>query len=151
MYPSVTGFELDMENNCPMKQILECFLRLTADRWQASSWNRFQAFTAFCKDQGKANMGRELQWNEFGDLESCWAIGIYDLDRWIEFVSTRYQHKIYDSQYQIQQSIIRRNEGWSTKVDPKPKTVTHESRHFDGREVKALLIFFVLNTFNMGT
>lgn len=89
MYPSVTGFELDMEDKCLIKQILECFLRLTADRWQARSWNRFEAFTSFCKDQGKVNMGRELHGNRFGDLERCCAIGIYHLDSWIEFINTR--------------------------------------------------------------
>ena len=71
MYPRITGFELDMEDKCLIKQILECFLRLNADRWQARSWNCFKAFTAFCKDQGKANMRRELNGIRFGDLVRC--------------------------------------------------------------------------------
>ena len=49
MYPSITGFELDMEEKCLIKQILECFMRLTADRWQARSWNRFEAFLEYAK------------------------------------------------------------------------------------------------------
>ena len=89
LYPSITGFELDMETKCLIKQILECFLRLTADRWQARAWNRFDAFTKFCKDQDKVNLGRELHGNRFGDLERCCAIGIYQLDSWIDFINTR--------------------------------------------------------------
>ena len=34
MYPSITGFELDKEDKSLIKQILECFLRLTADGWR---------------------------------------------------------------------------------------------------------------------
>ena len=67
MYPSITGFELDMEDKCLVKQILECFLRLTADRWQARAWNRYDAFTEFCKERGKKNLGQELHGNRFGD------------------------------------------------------------------------------------
>ena len=63
MYPTVTGFELDMENKSLIKQILECFLRLTADRWQERSWNRYDAFTKFCKDRTMLNMGQELHGN----------------------------------------------------------------------------------------
>ena len=40
LYPSVTGFELDVEDKGLIKQIMEMYLRLTADRWQARSWNR---------------------------------------------------------------------------------------------------------------
>ena len=31
MYPSIAGLELDIEDKCLIKQILECFLQLTAD------------------------------------------------------------------------------------------------------------------------
>ena len=89
MYPSITGFELDMEEKCLIKQILECFMRLTADRWQARSWNRFEAFTQYAKDHGKFNLGVELHGNRFGDLEKCCAIGVYSLELWLNFVNVR--------------------------------------------------------------
>ena len=44
MYPSVTGFEMEMEDACLVKQVLEGFLRLTANRWQARSWNKFEEY-----------------------------------------------------------------------------------------------------------
>ena len=34
MYPLITGFKLDMEDKSLIIQIIECFLRLTADRWR---------------------------------------------------------------------------------------------------------------------
>ena len=88
LYPSITGFELDMEDKSLVKQVLECYLRLTADRWQARSWNRYDAYCKFCKDQGKQNMGQELHGNRFGDLEKCCAIGIYSLETWTDFINT---------------------------------------------------------------
>ena len=87
LYPSITGFELDMEDKSLIKQILECYLRLTADRWQARSWNRYDAYSKFCKDQDKRNMGQELHGNRFGDLEKCCAIGIYSIQTWIDFIN----------------------------------------------------------------
>ena len=59
MYPSITGFELDMNDKLLPKQILECFLRLTADRWQARSWNRFEGYTKFVTELGRLNLGQE--------------------------------------------------------------------------------------------
>ena len=89
MYPSITGFELDMEDKCLVKQILECFLRLTADRWQARAWNRYDAFTEFCKERGKKNLGQELHGNRFGDLERCCAIGVDAINMWVDFINVR--------------------------------------------------------------
>ena len=89
MYPCVTGFELDMEDKCLVKQILECHLRLTADRWHARSWNWYDAYTQFCKDHGVNNLGQELHGNRFGDLGRCCAIGVYSLEMWLEFVNKR--------------------------------------------------------------
>ena len=89
MYPSITGFELDMEDKCLIKQILECFLRLTADRWQSRSWNRYDDFTKFARDRNQLNVGQELHGNRFGELEKCCAIGIYSLDLWIDFINIR--------------------------------------------------------------
>ena len=80
MYPSITGLELDMEDKCLVKQILECFIRLTTYRWQARAWNRYDAFTEFCKEHGKKNLERELHGNRFGDLERCCAIGVYAIN-----------------------------------------------------------------------
>ena len=37
LYPSITGFEMDVENKGLIKQIMEMYLRMTADRWQARS------------------------------------------------------------------------------------------------------------------
>ena len=68
-----------MEDKCLVKQILECFLRLTADRWQARAWNRYEAYTQYAKDNGMLNVGQELHGNRFGDLEQCCAIGVYSL------------------------------------------------------------------------
>ena len=55
MYPSVTGFELDMEDAYLVKQILEAFLRLTADRWQARSWNKFNYSTNNAKQKASSS------------------------------------------------------------------------------------------------
>ena len=88
MYPGVTGFELDMEDKCLVKQILECHLLLTVDRWQARSWNN-DTYTQFCKDHGVNNLGQELHGNRFGDLERSCDIGVYSLEMWLEFVNTR--------------------------------------------------------------
>ena len=76
-----------MEDKSLTKQILECYLRLTADRWQARSWNRYDAYSKFCKDQDKRNMGQELRGNCFGDLEKCCANGIYSIQTWIDFIN----------------------------------------------------------------
>ena len=86
MYPSITGFELDMNDKLLPKQILECFLRLTADRWQARSWNRFEAYSKFVTELDKLNLGQELHGNRFGDFERCCTIGVYSLSMWIKFV-----------------------------------------------------------------
>ena len=88
MYPSITGFELDMNDKLLPKQILECFLRLTADRWQARSWNRFEGYTKFVTELGRLNLGQELHGNRFGDFEMCCAIGVYSLSTWINFVDS---------------------------------------------------------------
>ena len=87
MYPSVTGFELDMNDKLLSKQILECFLRLTADRWQARSWNKYEEFTKFASENQKKNCGQELHGNRFGDLERSCAIGVYSLVTWVDFVN----------------------------------------------------------------
>ena len=86
MYPSITGFELDMNDKLLPKQVLECFLRLTADRWQARTWNRFEAYTKFVTELNKLNLGQELHGNRFGDFERCCAIGVYSLSTWTKFV-----------------------------------------------------------------
>ena len=71
-----------------MLQVLEGFLRLTADRWSARAWNKFEEYNQFCLEQEKSNLGRELHGNRFGDLELCSAIGVYSLDTWVQFVET---------------------------------------------------------------
>ena len=63
--PSVTRFELDVEEKGPNKQITEMFLRPTADRWQARSWNRFEEYSIFCMERGTRNLGQELHGNRF--------------------------------------------------------------------------------------
>ena len=88
MYPEITGLELDMEDKCLVKQILECFLRLTADRWQARSWNKFEEFDQFCKDNNTTNLSQQLHGQRFGELEKCCGIGIYLLDIWHKFINT---------------------------------------------------------------
>ena len=86
MYPSITGFEMEMEDQCLIKQILEAFLRLTADRWQARSWNKFEEFSKFCVLLDVKNRSIELHGNRFGDLERCAAIGVYSLPMWEQFI-----------------------------------------------------------------
>ena len=88
LYPSITGFEMDVEEKGLIKQILEMYLRLTADRWQARSWNRFEEFTIFCKEREVKNLGQELHGNRFGELEKCCAIAVYSLPTWKDFVSS---------------------------------------------------------------
>ena len=87
MNPSAQ-LELDMEDSSLVKQVLEAHLRLTADRWSARSWNKFEEYTEFCKDNGVSNVGRELHGNRFGDLELCCAIGVYSLSTWVKFIET---------------------------------------------------------------
>ena len=71
MYQSITGFELDMEDKSLIKQILECFLRITADPLGERSWSRFAAYCKFVKDLAKLNFGQELHGNRFDDFEKC--------------------------------------------------------------------------------
>ena len=85
MNPSAQ-LELDMEDSCLVKQVLEANLRLTADRWSARSWNKFEEYNEFCKDNEVSNEGRELHGNRFGDLELCCAIGVYLLPTWVKFI-----------------------------------------------------------------
>ena len=80
MYPSITEFEWDTEDKFIIKQIFECFLQLTADRWRERSWSRFAAYCKFVKDLGKLNLGQELNENRFCDFEKCYAIGIYYIE-----------------------------------------------------------------------
>ena len=87
MNPSAE-LELDMDDSSLVKQVLEAHLRLTADRWSARSWNKFEEFNEFCKDNGVSNVGRELHGNRFGDLEFCCAIGVYSLPTWVSFIET---------------------------------------------------------------
>ena len=86
MYPSITGFELDMNDKLLPKQILECFLCFTSGRCQARTWNRYESHTKFVTELGKLNQGQELHGNRFGDLERCCAIGVYSLWTWVKFV-----------------------------------------------------------------
>ena len=88
MYPEITGMELEMEGKCLIKQILECFLRLTADRWQARAWNKYEEFVQFCVDHDFINLAQQLHGNRFGELEKCCGIGIYLLDVWNDFIDT---------------------------------------------------------------
>ena len=88
LYPSITGFELDVEDKGLIKQIMEMYLRLTADRWQARSWNKFEEFTIFCTERGMRNVGQELHGNRFGELEKCCAIAVYSLPTWKDFISS---------------------------------------------------------------
>ena len=88
MYPSISGFDPDMEDKSLIKQILECFLRLTSDRWQARSWNRYEEYCAFTIERGFPNLGRELHGNRFGEFERCCAIGVYSMSRWVEFIES---------------------------------------------------------------
>ena len=85
MNPSAQ-LELDMEDTCLVKQVLEAHLRLTADRWSARPWNKFEEYNEFCKDNGVSNEGRELHGNRFGDLELCCAIGVYSLHTRVKFI-----------------------------------------------------------------
>ena len=87
MNPSAE-LELDMDDTSLVKQVLEAHLRLTADRWSARSWNKFEEYNEFCKDNELSNVGRELHGNRFGDLELCCAIGVYSLTTWITFIET---------------------------------------------------------------
>ena len=88
LYPSITGFEMDVEDKGLIKQIMEMYLRLTADRWQARSWNRYEEYTIFCKERGVQNFGQELHGNRFGELEKCCAIAVYSLPTWKDFISS---------------------------------------------------------------
>ena len=87
MNPSAE-LELDMDDSSLVKQVLEALLRLTADRWSARAWNKFEEYSEFCKDNGVSNVGRELHGNRFGDLELCCAIGVYSLPTWISFIES---------------------------------------------------------------
>ena len=89
MYPSITGFELDMEDKSLIKQILKCFLQLTADSWGDRSWSRFAAYCKFVEDLSKLNLGQELHGKRFGDFEKCCAIGIYSIQMWVDFINVR--------------------------------------------------------------
>ena len=71
MYQSITGFELDMEDKSLIKQILECFLRITTDPLGERSWSRFAAYCKFVKDLAKLNLGQELHGKRFDDFEKC--------------------------------------------------------------------------------
>ena len=86
MYPEITGLELDMEGKCLIKQILECFFRLTADRWQARAWNKYEEFDQFCRDNHTINLSQQLHGNRFGELEKCCGIGLYLLEIWHKFI-----------------------------------------------------------------
>ena len=86
MYPSVAGLDLEIEDACLVKQILEAFLRLNADRWQARSWNKYEEFSDFCLRNSMKNAATELHGNRFGDLEMCSAIGVYLLPYWVKFI-----------------------------------------------------------------
>ena len=86
MYPEITGLELDMEGKCLIKQILECFFRLTADRWQARAWNKYEEFDQFCRDNMTINLSQQLHGNRFGELEKCCGIGLYLLEIWHKFI-----------------------------------------------------------------
>ena len=68
MYPSITGFKLDMEDKYLIKQILECFLQITADPSGGRNWSRFAAYCKFVKELGKLNLGQELHGNRFDDF-----------------------------------------------------------------------------------
>ena len=89
MYPSITGFELGMEDTSLIKQIFECFLRLTADPWEERSWSRLTAYCRFVKDLGKLILGQELHGNRFGEFEKCCAIGMYSIEMWVDFINVR--------------------------------------------------------------
>ena len=89
MYPSITGFELDMEDKSLIKQILKCFLQLTADPWEERSWSRFAAYCKFVKGLGKLNLGQELHGNRFGDFGKCCTTGIYSIEMWVDFIIVR--------------------------------------------------------------
>ena len=89
MYPSITGFELGMEDTSLIKQIFECFLRLTADPWEERSWSRLTAYCRFVKDLGKLILGQELHGNRFGEFEKCCAIGMYSIEMWVGFINVR--------------------------------------------------------------
>ena len=88
LYPSITGFEMDVEDKGLIKQIMEMYLRLTADRWQARSWNKYEEYTIFCTERGMRNVGQELHGNRFGELEKCCAIAVYSLPTWKDFISS---------------------------------------------------------------
>ena len=60
MYLSITKLELYVEHQSLIKQIRECFLRLTADRRGERSWGRFYVYCKFMKDLGRLNLGQEL-------------------------------------------------------------------------------------------
>ena len=48
-----------MEHQSLLKQVLECFLRLTADRWGERSWGRFSVYCKFTQPC-RLNLGQEL-------------------------------------------------------------------------------------------
>ena len=89
MYPSIAGFELDMEDKSLIKQILKCFLQLTADPWGDRSWSRFAAYCKFAEDLSNFNLEEELHGKRFGDFEKCCAIGIYSIEMWVDFINVR--------------------------------------------------------------
>ena len=84
----MTGFELDVEDKGFIKQIMEMYLRLTDDRWQAISWSRYEEYTIFCSESGVQNMGQELHGNRFGELDKCCAIAVCSLPTCQDFVSS---------------------------------------------------------------
>ena len=89
LFPETVGFEMNLENELLVIQILDCWMRLTSIRWHVRSWNYYQDFTDFAEEKRYSNVGHMLHANRFGEFEERCAGGLYLASVWIEWIQSR--------------------------------------------------------------
>ena len=88
LFPKTVGFEMELEDQLIVVQILDCWMRLTSIRWQARAWNKYKHFTDFAEKRGIRNVGHMLHANRFGEFEERCAGGLYLAKVWTEWLET---------------------------------------------------------------
>ena len=87
LFPKTVGFEMDLEGQLVVMQVLDCWMRLTSVRWHVKPWNRYKQFTDFAENRGFRNVGHMIHANRFGKFEKRCAGGLYLADVWIEWLT----------------------------------------------------------------
>ena len=88
LFPKTVIFQMNIEDNIVIIQILDCWMRLTSSRCQARTWNKYKSFSDYAECMRYQNVGHMLHANHFGEFEEKCPGWVYLVDVWMVWLDT---------------------------------------------------------------